>query len=210
MMDVDTVSMPRVVPPPTADPPGAWGWTERLLSPAPPTTWTREIQRLGVGLGLAAVFGTALGLRQGGVSLATSAAGASAGMLAVAVVAVPAFAIVLALASAPIDSFALARATTRAVAKAGLVLGGLAPAVALYVVTVEDAITVTMVGFGALILAGCIAMRSFHDDLAPTLVEAPLATRWATRAAMIAFLLFAAVLASRIWWIALPSLTGAL
>ncbi|HEY8041125.1 MAG TPA: hypothetical protein VIF15_15065 [Polyangiaceae bacterium] len=163
-----------------------------------------------MGLGLAAAFGTALGLRQGGSSLATSAAGVSAGMLVVAVVAVPAFAIVLALASAPIDAFALARATTRAIARAGLVLGGLAPAVALYVVTVEDAITVTLVGFGALLLAGGIGMGSFHRELAPTLVSAPAATRWATRAAMLAFLVFAATLAARIWWIALPALTGAL
>ena len=121
-------------------------------------------RRMGIGLGLGALFGAALGLRTGGTSILLHAVGVPAGLLAAAGIAVPAFAIVLGLADAPIDARSLAAATTRAVAKAGLVLGGLAPAAALYVVTVEDALTVSIVGFGGLLLAGLIASASFAGD----------------------------------------------
>jgi hypothetical protein len=125
----------------------------------------------------------------------------------VAFVAVPAFAIVLSLANAPVDLTDLARATSRASLRAGLFLAGLAPGAALIVVTVEDAVTVTVAGLGSLLLAGAIAAQSFAADLRPQLAAAPRATRAVLSLAMPAFLLFAAVLAARVWWLALPMLT---
>jgi hypothetical protein len=192
---------------PDADPDS---WAQRFLGLSAASTWPEEGRRLAFAIGLASLFGVSLGLRKGGATLALAAVGAPTGILAVAAIAVPAFAIVLALANAPVDAMALAKATSRAAAKAGLVLAGLAPAAALFVVTVEDAITVTMVGFGGLVLAGAIAARSFSKELGPLIRSAPAATRAAMSVAMPAFLLFAAVLAARVWWIALPFLTETL
>jgi hypothetical protein len=184
-------------------------FADQLLAAIASTTWRDEGKRLFIALGLGALFGGAIGLRRGGASILVHALGVPAGLVAVAGIAVPAFAIVLGLANAPVDAMTLGRATTRAAAKAGLVLGGLAPAAALYVVTVEDAITVTIVGFGGLLLAGLIGIRSFARDLKPHLAAAPVQTQRMMTAAMPAFLAFAALLAARVWWLALPLLTGA-
>lgn len=185
-------------------------WTEALLGGAKSSTWAHEGQRLLVAVGLAALFGAALGLRHGGVAIASHALGVPAGILAVTALAVPALAIILALANAPVEMLGLAKAATRASVNAGLVLGGLAPAAALFMVTVEDDITVTIMGFVGLLLAGALAIRSFWQELGPQLAAAPDGTRRLTAIAMPAFLLFASVLAARVWWITLPTLTGGL
>jgi hypothetical protein len=101
----------------------------------------------------------------------------------------------------------LARATARASIRAGLFLAGLAPGAALLVVTVEENVTVTVMGFGSLLLAGAIAAHSFAGDLRPLLAGAPSPVRVVMAIAMPVFLLFAAVLAARVWWLALPMLT---
>ena len=190
---------PAVPPPPTVA--GRW------LGPDATPTWAAEARRLVLAIGLSAAFGVALGLRHGGLSILRSALGVPAGIAAVAAVAVPSFAIVLALANAPHDAMDLARATARGAMRAGLFLAGVAPAAALLVVTVEDALTVVVLGFGALAFAGWIAASSFARDLAPALRKTPAATRAALSLALPAFLLFAAVLAVRVWWLALPVLT---
>ncbi len=184
-------------------------WAQRWLGVDSAPVWFGELQRLLLGAGLACLFGAALGLRSGGTSIALAALGAPTGLLAVAAVAVPAFAIVLALANAPVDLMDLARATTRASVRGGLLLAGLAPAVALLVVTCEDAITVSIAGFGALAIAGAVAASSFARDLRPPFAAAPTATRVILGFALPAFLVFAAVLAARVWWLALPVLTEA-
>jgi hypothetical protein len=171
------------------------------------STWIDEARRLAVAASLSAIFGVALGLRHGGVTLAWGAMGAPLGIVAVGALAAPALGILLALANAPLDALDLARATSRAAAKAGLLLAGVAPAAALFVVTVEDAITVTIVGFGALILAGVVAARSFQHDLEPMLAKTPGAQRAVVRVAIWAFLAFAGTLAIRVWFMALPMLT---
>jgi hypothetical protein len=182
-------------------------WTERCLGRATSPTWAGEAQRLLLGGALAAVFGVALGLRHGGTSLVLGALGAPAGILAVAAVAVPAFAIVLALANAPLEATDLLSATSRAAMRAGLFLAGVAPALAMLVVTVEETVTVDIMGFGALLFAGAIAGHAFVAELRPALAGAPRGTRAILSVALPAFLLFAAVLAARVWWLALPMLT---
>jgi hypothetical protein len=196
------------LPQPTPRPPrdGPATWTQRWLD-AGSSSWAREGQRLLLAMGLASLFGVALGLRRGQAYILLGALGAPAGIAAVAAVAVPAFAIVLALANAPVDVMDLARATTRAAFRAGLLLAGLAPGVALLVVSCEDAITVTVTGFGSLLLAGALASRAFADGLRPQLEGAPRSTRAVMAVAMPLFLVFAAVLAARVWWLALPWLT---
>jgi hypothetical protein len=195
--------------PPTrpAAAPAPLTWAERWLGVAATSSWPVEGQRLVLAIGLAALFGVSVGLRRGGVTIALAALGAPAGIAAVAFVAVPAFAIVLSLANAPVDVMDLARATSRAAMRAGLFLAGLAPGAALIVVTVEEAFTVTVSAFGALVLAGMIASHSFSRDLRHQLAAAPRGTRAVLSLAMPAFLLFAAVLAVRVWWLAMPVLT---
>jgi hypothetical protein len=148
-------------------------------------------------------------LRHGGVSIVLGALGAPAGIVAVAAVAVPAFAIVLALANAPIDAMDLAHATSRAAMRAGLLLAGIAPGMAMLVVTVEEAVTVDIMGFTALLFAGAVAGHAFVSELKPALAGAPRLTRAILSMALPAFLLFATVLAARVWWLALPMLTEA-
>jgi hypothetical protein len=210
-VNAETLSTQYVSPSPLPAPPPAptlpRSFASALLESNAASTWVDEARRLGVAASLAAVLGVALGLRKGGLALASGAAGAPLGILAVSALAAPALAILLALANAPIDAKDLARATTRAAAKAGLLLAGLAPLAALFVVTVEDAITVTCVGFGVLSLAGVVAARSFHDDLAQKLAQAPAASRAPMHVAVWAFLAFASALALRVWVQTLPMLT---
>jgi hypothetical protein len=191
------------LPPPL---PAPHSFASALIDVTSSSSWADEARRLAAAASLAAVFGVSLGLRQGGLSLASGAAGAPLGILAVSALAAPALAILFALVNAPIEAIDLARATTRGAAKAGLLLAGLAPAAALFVVTVEDAITVTCVGFGALCFAGVVAARSFHEDLAPKLAKVPASARLVMHAALWAFLLFAGALALRVWGQALPML----
>jgi hypothetical protein len=201
----DEAPPPRPSPP--APPPQTRSLASTMLEVAPSSTWLDEARRIAVAASLSAVFGVALGLRHGGFSLAWGAMGAPLGIVAVGALAAPALAILLALANAPVNALDLARATTRATVKAGLLLAGVAPATALFVVTVEDAITVTIVGFSALILAGIVAARSFQHDLEPMLAKAPATQRAVVRVAIWTFLAFAGALALRVWWLALPMLT---
>jgi hypothetical protein len=170
------------------------------------STWVDEARRLAAAASLSAVFGVALGLRHGGFSLAWGAMGAPLGIVAVGALAAPALGILLSLADARLEALDLARATSRAAVKAGMLLAGVAPATALFVVTVEDAITVTIVGLGALILAGVVAARSFQHDLEPALSKTPRTQGAVVRLAVWAFLAFAAILALRVWCLALPML----
>ncbi len=213
-MNVHPHPMPAIAPPeaPPPAPPrvesASHTWTEELLRGEASVGWAAEGRRLALAIGLSLLFGAAIGLRHGGAAIFTHALGVPAGILAVCLLAVPAFSIVLALANAPIDAFALGRATTRAAAHAGLVLGGLAPAAALFVVTVEDTITVTIMGFGALLLAGAIAARSFSREIGERVAGASPRTRALAAICVPAFLVFATVLSLRVFWITLPILTG--
>jgi hypothetical protein len=190
-------------------------FTQRWLDIPRSTSWPREGQRLIMALGLASLFGLAVGLHPRGpttaghelLALVGSALGAPAGIAAVAAVAVPAFAIVLALANAPVDVMDLARATTRGALRGALLLAGIAPGAAMLAVTCEDAITVSVMGFGGLMFAGALAASSFRSDLRPQLAAAPARTRAVLAVAMPCFVVFAAVLAARVWWLALPALT---
>jgi hypothetical protein len=207
-LDRDDTTLPSHTPerpPPERASPGL---ASALVAPSTTSTWIDEVRRLAVAASLSAVFGVSLGLRRGGLSLAWGAMGAPLGIVAVGALAVPALAIVLALANAPLAPLDLARATGRATAKAGLLLAGLAPGAALFVVTVEDAITVTLVGFGALVLAGAVAARSFLSDLTPALAKASPGQRSVVHVSLWAFLAFAGALALRVWWLALPMLTS--
>lgn len=205
---MNEISAPSFQPPAPAPPELPTAWTERLLGTRAAEGWAPEGQRFGIAIGLASLFGVAIGLRAGGPAIAAHALGVSVGMLAVCGLAVPALAIVLALVNASVDALGLARATSRAAATAGLLLAGFAPGAALFAVTVEDAITVTIVGVAGLGLAGLLAMRSFVRELAPQLAVSDVRARRLARVAIPLFLVFAAILGARIWWVMLPIVRG--
>jgi hypothetical protein len=90
------------------------------------------------GLFLSALFGLALGARMGGTALLQHALGVPAGLCAMGLLGVPPLYVLLTLFDAPISLSELASGFGRALASVGGVLGGLAPAVAWWVVTIES------------------------------------------------------------------------
>jgi hypothetical protein len=168
----------------------------------------RELMRLGSGLGLAALYGLALGARSGGVALLQHAAFASAGLATVGVLGVPPLFVLLALANAPVSPRAMLSAGARSIASAGFVLAGLAPSAALLAVTIESPVAAAFVARAGLMLAGSIGLYQLVISVRALLREAPLATRAKCTVFLLAFCLFAFVLAARVWSV-LPILKGA-
>jgi len=188
--------------------PSAWPAAELPVAPeslarAP----RRELLHLAAGLGFAALYGLALGARAGGLSLLRHALAASAGLSAVGVLGVPSLFVLLALADAPVSPSAMLSAGARALASAGFVLAGLAPSAALLVVSIESpsaAAFVARVGFA---LAGGIGLYQLVSAVRGMLRELPLALRFKSSALLLAFCLFAMLLAARVWG-AMPILQG--
>src|SRR5580658_634135 len=106
-LSVEHVPAPPIAPAPVLSQPRSHA--SALLETSEHSTWADEARRLATAASLAAVFGVALGLRHGGLSLASGAAGAPLGILAVGALAAPALVILLALANAPIDALDLGR-----------------------------------------------------------------------------------------------------
>ncbi|XXX72397.1 hypothetical protein WMF30_32595 [Sorangium sp. So ce134] len=184
-------------------------WTASLLAERSTADLRQDLSRFGVGVGLASLYGLALGARQGGVSLVHHAAGVPAAMVAVACLGVPALTIVLTLFDAQLDPARALSATSRAAASTGLVLGGLAPAAALFVVTSGSHETAAIMGLLGLAVGGVIGVRVLLRDLAAALRrdQGPLA--WSGHAAaLLGFAAFAVALALRVWWGTLPILKG--
>ncbi|WP_437313028.1 hypothetical protein [Sorangium sp. So ce385] len=185
------------------------GWTASLLAERQAADLRQDLARFGVGVGLAALYGLALGARQGGVSLVQHAAGVPAAMVAVACLGVPALTIVLTLFDAPLDPSRALSATARAAAATGLVLGGLAPAAALFVVTSGAHETAAIMGLIGLAVGGVIGVRVLLHDLGAVLRPDRGPLTWSgTTAALLGFAGFAVALALRVWWGTLPILKG--
>ncbi|WP_437806310.1 hypothetical protein [Sorangium sp. So ce1078] len=184
-------------------------WTASLLAERPTAELRHDLSRFGVGVGLASLYGLALGARQGGVSFIHHAAGVPAAMIAVACLGVPALTIVLTLFDAPLDPSRVLSATARAAAATGLVLGGLAPAAALFVVTSGSHDTAALMGLLGLAVGGAIGVRVLLRDLGAALRrDQGLLTRSGYTAALLGFAVFAVALALRVWADTLPLLGG--
>jgi hypothetical protein len=183
------------------------GWAGRLLRTEGGTRGSRaEAVRFGAGLGLAAVYGLALGARGGGAALFVNALGTPAALLAVGAVGVPAFAIVLALLNAPIDGARLTEVTARAVATTGLVLAGLAPAALLFALTSSTQGAATATATLGLLLAGVLGLTQLLVGLQRAIASADDGTRFLALLASLGFGLFAIALAARVWSTTLPAL----
>jgi hypothetical protein len=194
-----------------ADPPRLLpaSWTAALLSDQGDFSVAREAARFGVGIGLAALYGVSLGARQGGRAFFAHAAGVPAALLAVSALGVPALYIVLALFDAPIAPPRVASAAARAAARSGLLLAGLAPAAALFVVSSDRPETAAVAGALGLFVAGALGLHGLLRELRGSLKDAPLTTRATAGLAFLGFGVFAVALAARIWWATLPLIGGA-
>ena len=181
--------------------------SSRLTAPETQSA-AQELARLGAGLGLAALYGLALGARTGGMALVQHALGASAGLAAVGVLGIPALFVLLALVDAPVSPSAMLSAGARSLASAGFVLAGLAPSAALLAVTIESADAAAFVTRAGLTLAGGIGLYQLLSSVRAMLGELPPLARYKCNALLCGFSLFAIMLAARVWH-ALPILKGA-
>ncbi|MRG98437.1 hypothetical protein [Polyangium spumosum] len=167
-----------------------------------------DAQRFAAGLALSALYGLSIGTRAGGLSILKHAAAVPLAPLAVAGLGVPALFIVLTLFDAPVDPPAAVKAAARGAATTGLVLGGLAPAMALFVTTSSSHVGAgVMAGLG-LILAGIFGLRAFLGALGTPLGRASSGVRTMSGFALTGFAVFAIALSARVWWSTLPIFGG--
>lgn len=170
----------------------------------------RGLARRGLtGVALASAYGLALGAREGGVALLVHAAGVPAALAAVTLLGLPALYIVLALFDAPLSPREAAGAAARGLASAGLVLAGVAPLAALYVVTSASAEAASLAAVVGLGLGGLLGLRHLVATLREALVRADTTTRFMAGVSQVGFGLFAVLLAWRVWGALLPLVGGA-
>jgi hypothetical protein len=181
------------------------GWSATFLSAPGNVRLGVEARRFGTALGLSAAYGAALGLRGGARGMLLEAVAMPAAWLAVAALGVPALAILLALADAPVRALDLAGAASRAAARASLILVGLAPPIALFSVTTDEAPSAVLLGGLGLAVAWSFGLRAFAGEI----LRATQRSRGPTLAATLGFALFSTALAGRVWLCGLLPLWGA-
>jgi len=203
--------MPKAAPPPEEPPAGELPSFARTLLGAPGTDATSlrdDASRFGAALALSAAYGLAIGTRDGGLSILKHAAAVPLAPLAVASLGVPALFIVLTLFDAPLDPPAAVRAAARGAATTGLVLGGLSPAMALFVTTESSRFGAAFSAGLGLILAGVFGLRAFLVALGAPLGRASAGVRTISGFALAGFAIFATALSARVWWSTLPIFGG--
>lgn len=192
--------------------------------PAPPASFTANLlgdpaakasprddaRRLGVGLALAAVYGLAIGTRDGGAAFLHHAAAVPLAPLAVAGLGVPALFIVLTLFDAPVNPARTLAAAARGAATTGLVLAGLAPAMSLFVTTTSSRVGAALCAGVGLIVGGALGLRAFLRGIDAQLREGSDGARVLGGFALLVFALFSIALSARVWWTSLPIFGGAL
>jgi hypothetical protein len=149
-------------------------------------------------------FGLALGTRYGVAAMAVGAMGVPLGLGAVMLFGGPALYVAVAHADLPVSARSLGAALASAVGVAGIVLGGLAPAVTLLSVSVDTAFGAAVTGVAGLALGLALSLLRFLRDMRVRLGDngRTRSARWA----MLAFAGFSAALAARIWWVTIPML----
>jgi hypothetical protein len=185
------------------------GETARAVDPPTTTTWREEIRRIAIGLGLASLYGLALGAREGGSALVEHAIGVPLAMLGVLVLAVPSLYIGLAIFDAPVRPLGMAHAAARGVFTTGLVLGGLGPAAGLFVVTTESPTAAAVIVAMGLTGSALLGLRTFFRALWPSLDDADHATATMSTLVSVVFAMVAMIIAGRVWWTMLPLIGGA-
>jgi hypothetical protein len=144
-------------------------------------------------------------------------------LLLVALAGAPSVFIFLSMCRAPIDALSIGGNVARAVASAGLVLAGLAPAAALFVVSSETPQAASGAVTVGLLLGGGVGIaRMVRDVVRPIRLPASRSARAAGPALIgrvesvfggaavaFGFAVFAVTLATRVWTSVLPILGGA-
>lgn len=201
-------SIPTPIPSPTAPTFAAELLGEGLIDDK--LTLGVGLRRFGFAMVLAAGYGLAVGTRDGGASILKHAVAVPLAPLAVALVGVPALLIVLTLFDAPVSPTAAFSAASRGAAATGLVLGGLAPAMALFVTTTSTRPGAAISAGLGLILAGIFGLRAFLRTIGTPIRGADALPRTVSGFALAGFALFATALSARIWWSTLPIFGGSL
>jgi hypothetical protein len=166
-------------------------------------------RRAATGLALASLYGVALGARQGGRALAEHALGVPLGIVLVVLLGAPSLFVFLSLCRAPMDGQAIARTAVRGIASAGVVLAGLAPAAALFVVSSETPQAAAAVVTLGLLLGGGVALGRMVWEVTRGALRGQLKSSFGGLAIAIGFAIFAVCLATRVWGAVLPILGGA-
>lgn len=185
------------------------GWAARLVSPdsdSPPAVLAGRVLS---GLGLSALYGLAIGARQGGASLVHHALGVPFGLLLVALLGVPSMFVFLSLCKAPIQAHALASTAARGIASAGLLLAGLAPAALLFVVSSETPHAATGAVALGLLLGGGVSLTRTTLSILREAAGGTFGALVGGGAVAVGFAGFAVLLAMRVWSAVLPILGGA-
>lgn len=172
------------------------------------TAATPELSRLLTGLGLASLYGLALGAREGGLGLLGHALGVPVGLALVTAIGTPSLFVLLALLDSPVSHTELWRATARGICAAGLLLAGLAPASAMLLVTIQSSEAIEWVVRGGLVLGGGVGLSTLAGAVRERLGAATHLTRFKAQCLLGGFALFSGALAARVWGSVLPILEG--
>jgi hypothetical protein len=171
--------------------------------------YTELARRAAAGLGLSALYGLALGARQGGKALLLHSVGVPLGLLIVVLAGAPSLFVFLSICRAPIDARALASTAARGIGSAGLLLAGLAPAAALFVVSSETPRAAAgAVTFG-LLLGGGVALGRATWEVFRSAATGRATSLLGGTGVAVGFVMFSALLAMRVWNAVLPILGGA-
>jgi hypothetical protein len=176
---------------------------------APPSaSASLELLRFGAALGLSALYGLALGARGSGAELLRHAFGVPFCLALLAALLTPSLSVLLALFQAPLTPLQLFAKIVRALSAAGLVLAGLAPATALFVVTIAAGDLVTTVARAGAALAGALALAQLFAALWTSLADAPARARYKARLLLLGYSLFVVLLGARLCATLLPLMGG--
>lgn len=197
-----------LAPPKTRREPSA-GWAERLVTHTASSSYAELGRRAAAGLGLSALYGLALGARQGGKALALHAVGVPFGLLLVVLAAAPSMFVFLSICRTPIHARAIASTTARGLGSAGLLLAGLAPAAALFVVSSETPRAAAGAVTLGLMLGGGVALGRATWEIFRSAVTARAGSILGGMGVALGFATFAVLLAMRVWSAVLPILGGA-
>ncbi len=184
-------------------------WATRLLSADQPLSSGEIARRAAIGLGLSALYGVALGARLGAGSLLQHALGVPLGLILVAMLGAPSVFVFLSICRAPIDARSIAGSVSRSVASAGILLAGLAPAAALFVVSSESAGAAAGMVVVGLLLGGGVALGRMLLDVMRQAAAGGAESVLGALVVAGGFGLFAIALASRVWGALLPILGSA-
>ncbi|MBX3184750.1 MAG: hypothetical protein KIT72_04900 [Polyangiaceae bacterium] len=181
----------------------------RQLSTPPRVVASAAMKRAGAGLGLATLFGLAIGMRAGGADLLHHAVGVPVGLSAVVLLGAPSVFVFLSICRAELDAPKLAELVSRAVESAGLSLAGLAPAALLFVLTSDaDSAAAYAAGTG-LSIAGGVALVRLVGGLIQQASKGSAGSIAGALFVSAGFSVFACLLAARAWSRLLPIFGGA-